>query len=741
MKNKLYISIFVFLFSLFGFAQSNYYYYNNKKVYVNIDREYISINSILNNAFLETFNTNYLSKTEFVENNNRSNAQATDSYTLSRKTLKSYYSEIKVITSIKDNLLNYTNFVNSLNNNSNIIKVSPCYKTISGKRLGLTNNFYVKINPSNINSLYSYAQSNNVEILGRDSFMDNWYILSCSKNNPKNSLELANQFHESGLFITAEPEFVYHDLQASVDPLYSEQWGLKNTGQYGSQFTGIDIKAEQAWTITKGNNVKVAVYDHGIEMNHPDLAANIFGTGFDSTTGTSPAQVRGEHGTACAGIVGAVQNNNLGGSGVAPDCDLVSISIELFFSDTPAQLASGFSWAWQNGVEVISNSWGGYAPSNIITDAIYSAINNGRNGKGCVVVFAAGNEDDTNIRYPGSAIPEVLVVGAMSPCGERKSFNTCDGENFWGSCYGNQLDIVAPGVLNPTTDQQGANGYNPAYETNPNYSNQLNYYSSFNGTSSACPHVAGVAALILSVNPCLTAQQVRDIIEQTSQKVGSYSYTSTAGRPNGTWNNEMGYGLVNAFAAVQMAQSMGSATLDLMVKDGTDDIGNEPNNITPYMWASTDIWVRNQPDGIDSHQNPEYSPTVPNYAYVRVTNKSCVASAGNEQLKFYWAKAGTSLEWPASWNGQNYFPSPLPSPLPNIKLGNEVGTGVTIPPLQAGQETILQIPFMVPNPADYSFAGSDQWHFCLLARIEAINDPSNETNGLYANVQNNNNIA
>jgi hypothetical protein len=109
-------------------------------------------------------------------------------------------------------------------------------------------------------------------------------------------------------------------------------------------------------------------------------------------------------------------------------------------------------------------------------------------------------------------------------------------------------------------------------------------------------------------------------------------------------------------------------------------------------------------------------------------------------LKFYWAKAGTSLEWPASWNGQNYFPSPLPSPLPNIKPGNQVGT-VTIPVLQAGQETILQIPFMIPNPADYSFAGSDQWHFCLLARIEAINDPSNETNGLYANVQNNNNIA
>lgn len=138
--------------------------------------------------------------------------------------------------------------------------------------------------------------------------------------------------------------------------------------------------------------------------------------------------------------------------------------------------------------------------------------------------------------------------------------------------FGTQLDVVAPGssILSTTPNNQTA---------------------SWDGTSMATPHVAGVAALILSVNPCLTAQQVRDIIEQTAQKVGGYSYTTTSGRPNGIWNNEMGYGLVDAHAAVLMAQSMGSATLDLMVKDGVDDIGNEPNNITQYMWASTDIWL------------------------------------------------------------------------------------------------------------------------------------------------------
>jgi subtilisin family serine protease len=358
--------------------------------------------------------------------------------------------------------------------------------------------------------------------------------LSCDKETSLNALEAANLFFESNLFEKSEPELLYHNLLTSNDQYFPNQWGLKNTGQYCNT-SNIDISAENAWNTTTGSsNIRIAVFDQGIKMDHPDLVNNIYGTGYDAQTGTSPSVVRGYHGTACAGIAGAQQNNTIGISGVAPNTKLMSISINLSYSDTPQQLANGFNWAWQNGADIISNSWGGYAPSSIIDDAITTTLSEGRNGKGTIVVFSSGNENNTSIRYPGNSNPDILVVGAISPNGQRKSLTSCDGEN-WGSCYGAALDIVAPGVFIPTTTYTGS------------------YMQDFNGTSSACPHVAGVAALVLSVNPDLKGLQVRNIIESTAQKVGGYNYQTTSGRPNGTWYQEMGYGLVNAYAAVQCA--------------------------------------------------------------------------------------------------------------------------------------------------------------------------------------------
>jgi subtilisin family serine protease len=703
MKNKLYISIFLFLFSILSInAQSNYYYYyKGQKVYLELDKS--TVNLITNNSFTNSETTNI----------------GLNPYTLQQDSELASNKFGKVQYQSEPTLINFYQKINLLKSKPNIKSIGLFFKRNGTTSIGTSNYFYVKLKSENdFNVLQQYTTQKSVQIVKQVPNMSLWYILSTT-NTQFSSLELSNQFYESGLFADIDPAFMFNfKTNCSNDTNFGSLWGLNNTVNPNA-----DINACQAWNIAKGAGVKVAVVDTGIELLHNDMQTNILPLSYDCETNTSPSFLRPQfswyyHGTHVAGTIGAIKDNNLQVVGVAPESKLISISHSLAFTpNLGAELASGISWAYQNGADVINNSWGdpdtngGNFGTAILENAILDAMTIGRNNKGTIVVFATGNENGA-LRYPASVIPNILAVGSITSTGNRSIFSN----------YGLLLDVVAPG--------------SNILSTMPN-----NQIGSLDGTSMASPHVAGVVALILSANPCLTGQQVRDIIEQTSQKGGGYTYTTTVGRPNGTWNNQMGYGLVDAYAAVQMAQSMGSASLDLMVKDGIDDIGNEPNNITPYMWASTDIWIRNQPDGIDSHQNPEYSPTVPNYAYVRVTNKSCVTSSGNEQLKFYWAKAGTSLEWPASWNGQNYFPSPLPSPLPNIKLGNEVGTGVTIPILQAGQETILQIPFMVPNPADYSFAGSDQWHFCLLARIEALNDPSNETNGLYANVQNNNNIA
>jgi subtilisin family serine protease len=560
-----YTLILVFTLSniVLGFTQNEntiekYYYYKGKKFYIDVDYSRISI--VSEGKISLNLIKNLISVSDVgIKNQNKSytkqNIIETDKGNNMDHNVDIYTTEIDF--PFKINSDEYLANIQNLQTEDAVVKASPTYK-VKNKKLGVSNNFYVKLlKAEDIIFLTDMAKKYSLQILGYNQFMPLWYTLSCTKQTHYNAVELANIFYESMLFESSEPEFLYHDLAATNDPFYSSQWGLNNTGQYGGT-PSIDINAEEAWNVTTGSsNIKVAVFDHGFEMNHPDLQNNVYETGYDATTGTCPALVRGDHGTACTGIVGAQRNNSTGISGVAPSTGLMSISINLFFSDTPQQLANGFNWAWQNGADVISNSWGGYTPSTIIDNAISTTIANGRNGKGTVVVFAAGNEDDTNIRYPGVSNPDILVVGAASPCGERKNPYSCDGEN-WGSCYGTQLDIVAPGVLIPTTDRQGTAGYNPnipihiwngGTKIDADFANE-DYTVWFNGTSSACPHVAGLAALILSRDSSLTVSQVRDLIESTAQKVGGYSYQTTSGRPNGTWNNEMGYGLIDAYAAV-----------------------------------------------------------------------------------------------------------------------------------------------------------------------------------------------
>ena len=338
------------------------------------------------------------------------------------------------------------------------------------------------------------------------------------------------------MFASAVPDFLSDDdASCTNDPDFSQLWGLSNSAN-----PNIDINACDAWSISEGAGIKVAVLDSGIELTHIDLQANILPVSYDAETNSSPSRIYSDHGTHCAGIIAAVKNNNLQVVGIAPQCKLMSVSTNLPNSTENSRMrrANGINWAWQNGADVINNSWSSSVRYDVIDDAIENALSFGRNGKGTVIVFATGNNAASTVNYPADCNPDILAVGAISSNGARASFSN----------YGTALDIVAPGqnILSTVLSNTTANN---------------------SGTSMACPYVAGVAALVLSVKPELSGQQVRDIIESTAQKVGSYTYQSTSGRPNGSWHNQMGYGLVDAYEAVIAAQNTGTGLEDNPAKE------------------------------------------------------------------------------------------------------------------------------------------------------------------------------
>lgn len=231
-------------------------------------------------------------------------------------------------------------------------------------------------------------------------------------------------------------------------------------------------------------------------------------------------------------------------------------------------IARLFEEGWKKA-DVLNCSWKTDNSNTPVEDEISLALNNGRNGLGTVVVFAShnygpsdGQTTQSTIAFPANSIDEIIVVGGASPCGERVSLSSCDGVQK-GSRYGDQLDVIAPGILIPTTDLTVnytnnniiGSGFNPEAPYNPTG----NYFQEFSLTSAAAPHVSGLAGLILSVNPSLCVEQVEQIICETAQKVRPDLYTyvnDSITHPYGSWNEEVGYGLIDAGAAVQMAQQM-----------------------------------------------------------------------------------------------------------------------------------------------------------------------------------------
>jgi subtilisin family serine protease len=351
----------------------------------------------------------------------------------------------------------------------------------------------------------------------------------------------------------SEPSYYSFDdlLFIPNDTEFPNQWPLNNTGQYGGT-PGADIQATLAWDQEMGDsNVIIVDIDTGIDLDHPDLEDNILprnGEDWDfSSSGTSPDDTDG-HGTATAGIAAAVTDNGIGVAGVAPNVQIMPLKINLI-SGYNQNRADAINYAVSRRPEfagmVISCSWRmSSGDFTAVEEACQNAYDND-----VVICFATGNYN-TSIDYP-ARYPTTIAVGATSQCDERKSYTSCDGETWWGSNYGDELDIVAPGVNIYTTDIGGWGGYSSG-----------DYYSSFNGTSAACPHAAGVAALILSANPYLSNHMVRTMLHLTSEDQVGPPSEDTPG-----WDIYMGWGRINANWAVIATTTPLSLALDVTPQD------------------------------------------------------------------------------------------------------------------------------------------------------------------------------
>ncbi len=394
------------------------------------------------------------------------------------------------------------------------ISLQPCYQTEDGKDIIPDGYINVKLkSASDYAILQSVAQQFNCEIIEQNPFMPLWYTLKMTAGINRNSIDIANDIYETGKFAAAEPSLSLDGEEISYDPFVKYQWGL-----YNAEYPDYDISISQAWNYATGRGIKIAIVDKGIDLQHQDLAANIYSMSYDTGTNSSPSKIYGPHGTHCAGIAAAVRNNGIYVAGVAPDATLMSISNSLGAGPIYAMtLANGINWAWKNGADVISCSWT-CAESNLLDDAIDAAVTKGRDGKGCVFVNSAGNTSGA-ISHPGDYGPDVLAIANM----------TKDGSLDAESAHGANMFVAAPGK--------------DIYSTMPD-----NQIAKMSGTSMACPHVAGVAALVLERNPRLTAAKVREIIAKNAKKIGNRAYNIT--KTYGSWNEYYGYGLVDAYNAV-----------------------------------------------------------------------------------------------------------------------------------------------------------------------------------------------
>jgi subtilisin-like proprotein convertase family protein len=406
------------------------------------------------------------------------------------------------------------------------------------------------------------------------SYATNAFFVQAAEGSGRKVFALAQALLKRDDVEYCHPELIRPRARKAI---FTQQWHLKKTTINGV-LVDAHAAVEAAHQVTRGEGITIAVIDDGVDIDHVEFGGagkivaprdatqqsdnprpkDPYGTGLDN----------GEnHGTACAGV--ATANGVKGASGVAPAAKLMPIRLASGLGSQ--REAAAFVWAADHGADVISCSWGPedgawwklsdpkhnqkvVIPASTRL-AIDYATTNGRGGKGCVVLFAAGNGNEPVDNDGYASYEKVITVAACNDTGKRSVYSDF-GNALWcafpSSDFGhppfNQPNPLTSGIW--TTDRAGNNGYNSGSSSDGDVAGL--FTNSFGGTSSACPGAAGVAALVLSVNPSLKWNEVKDLFRRACDRIdpqgGQYSTTGHS--------KKYGYGRLNARTAVDLAKPL-----------------------------------------------------------------------------------------------------------------------------------------------------------------------------------------
>jgi|GEM_PF-1847591 len=356
------------------------------------------------------------------------------------------------------------------------------------------------------------------------------------------------------------------------DPLFADQWHLRNTGQSGGT-AGADANITSVWDSFTGTGAVIGVVDDGLQHAHPDLTARYqaalsfdFNDNDADPTPTSPFD---GHGTSAAGVAAATANNNVGGSGSAPGAGLAGL--RLIAGPTDDALEANALGFMRSDIDIYSNSWGPSdiaileAPGPLTLAALEDNATAGRNGLGNIYTWAAGNglENNDNVNYDGYANSRFTIAVAAVDHNGVQSYYSEPGAAILVTAYSNGDDV---GIT--TTDLVGAAGYAPT-----------DYTDDFGGTSSAAPLVSGVIALMLQANPNLTYRDVQHILVQTARQNHASDTDWITNGGGHMVDHKYGFGAIDAQAAVTAAQGWTTVAAEISASSALTTVGTAiPDN-------------------------------------------------------------------------------------------------------------------------------------------------------------------